>query len=199
MMTFRVQRNMSKKGFALLLSALMSVVVLVVGLTILNTTFKQVLLAEVGMESERAFHAAYAGVECAQFWNVADVWDEAHGDTTISCGDVTASTDQSTAESDGADEVTSFEIDWESAPGNPGDGSYLEESYLMCTKIDVFKYSGHTSPVTMFALPDLTGVSTIRDCPGYVECTVVIAKGYNRACSAITSSRTVEREVIVRF
>ena len=63
----------NNRGFALLLAVLLSVIILTIGLTILNSALKQQFLSDITLESERSFHAAYAGVECAQYWNVGDV------------------------------------------------------------------------------------------------------------------------------
>jgi Tfp pilus assembly protein PilX len=55
-------------GFALLISLLVVGVVISVGLSILDLSIKQVRLASNATESEKAFHAANAGIECARYW-----------------------------------------------------------------------------------------------------------------------------------
>jgi hypothetical protein len=59
-----------KKGFALLFSILVSVMVLAVGTSIINIALKQVILSGAGRESQFAFYAANTGLECALFWDL---------------------------------------------------------------------------------------------------------------------------------
>lgn len=193
MSRYRIKPNTTQRGFSLLLAALMSVIVLMVGMTILNTSFKQVTLTEIATDSERAFHAAYAGVECAQFWNVDNVWDVGGGDQSIECMEQAVTTDQSPSLTDNADEITEVEIDWRLAASAGG-----EDSFNQCTKLTVYKYYSPSATTQMTILPDFTSGFN-RTCAIGVECTVVVSKGYSRACDRLGSVRTVEREVIVRF
>lgn len=179
------------RGFALLLSVLVSVIVLTIGLTILNSALKQLFLSEVALESERSFHAAYAGVECAQFWNVDDAWDVATNTSSILCMDQNVTNDNSPALAFNADEVWTIQFDWQSGAG--ADGTY---TYDMCTDMTVYKYFDASSPTTMTVLP---ATFANRVCAIGVECTVVESRGYNRPCGSLTDIRTVEREITVRF
>ncbi|MFW6210467.1 MAG: hypothetical protein ACOC4E_03185, partial [Patescibacteria group bacterium] len=54
-------------GFALLITLLVVGVVLAVGAVLLDLTIKQVQLSSTAKDSEIAFHAANAGMECARF------------------------------------------------------------------------------------------------------------------------------------
>lgn len=211
MSTFRIQHKIAQKGFSLLLGALMSVVILVVAATILNSTFKQVVLSEVAIESERAFNAAYTGVECARFWNVADYWDPGDNSSdAITCGDRSGVSIDDTLPTNSVDgtfvsgdevpaEVSRVQFDWASSPNNPHDLSFTHESYRMCTILYVYKYYNASDDSDMSAaLPNYSG-GPDTTCPAGVECTVVHAKGYNRNCGALGSVRTVERELTVRF
>lgn len=181
----------NNQGFALLLAVLVSVIVLTVGLTILNSALKQVTLSNVALESERSFHAAYAGVECAQFWNIADAWDIGTNTSAIRCMDQTVTTNNSAPLAFNADEVWIMQFDWQSGSG--ADGTY---TYDMCTDMTVYKYFDASSPTIMTVLP--AGFAN-RVCAVGVECTVVESRGYNRPCGSLTDIRTVEREVTVRF
>lgn len=189
----KIQKN---KGFALLLAVLVSVIVLTIGLTILNSALKQTFLSEVSLESERSFHAAYAGVECAQFWNVADAWDVGTGTMSIQCMEQTASTNSSAPLAYNADEVWTIQFDWTNSASYPGSGAPDAYTYDMCTDMTVYKYFDASAPTTMTVLP--TGFAN-RICAIGVECTVVESRGYNRSCGNLTDIRTVEREVTIRF
>lgn len=60
----------NKKGFTLLFSILVSIMVLAVGASIINISLKQVILSSSGRESQYAFYAANTGIECALFWDL---------------------------------------------------------------------------------------------------------------------------------
>lgn len=185
-----------EQGFALLLAVLVSVIVLTIGLTILNSALKQSFLSEIALESERSFHAAYAGVECAQFWNAGDVWDVGTSTQAIRCMEQNVTTNNSAPLAYNADEVWTIQFDWTNSASYPGAGAPDAYTYDMCTDMTVYKYYDASSPTTMTVLP--TGFSN-RTCAIGVECTVVESRGYNRPCGSLTDIRTVEREVTVRF
>ncbi len=196
MMKFNKKGRENNKGFALLLSVLVSVIVLTIGLTILNSALKQVSLSEIALESERSFHAAYAGVECAQFWNVADTWDVGTATKSIRCMEQNVTTNNSLPLTYNADEVWTIQFDWTNSASYPGSGAPDAYTYDMCTDMTIYKYFDASSPTTMSVLP---AGFTNRVCAIGVECTVVESRGYNRPCGSLTDIRTVEREVTVRF
>ncbi len=195
---FSIQPNIKNKGFTLLLAALMSVVILMVGMTILSGTFRQVLLSDIAVDSERAFHAAQAGIECAQFWNIDDVWDVSEGVRNIECAGLSVATNQSIPLTNNADEITQVTFDWSTSANNPLDGSKTEESYRMCSVVTVYKYFDAAATTDMTILPSFpNGIN--RTCTAGVECTVVVSRGYNRACNSISNIRTTERALTARF
>ena len=63
--------NQKESGFALLITLIVVGVVLSVGLSILDLSIRQVRLSTNAKESELAFHAANAGMECARYWRRA--------------------------------------------------------------------------------------------------------------------------------
>jgi hypothetical protein len=63
---FNLKKN---KGFALLFSVIVSVVLLAIGLSIISVSLKQLVFAGTGRESQIAFYAANTGIECALYWN----------------------------------------------------------------------------------------------------------------------------------
>ena len=62
-------RNTSR-GFTILLAALISSVVLALGVSIFEIAIKQVSLSSMGKDSQFAFYAADTGAECALYWDV---------------------------------------------------------------------------------------------------------------------------------
>lgn len=193
-----IDKQKQQSGFALLVSLIVVGAVLSIGLVILDLSIKQVRLASTTKDSEIAFHAANAGMECARFWRRdqndqviigADLIDvECFG---VSVGDVaedgSATVDDN---SDGSGYVYEYEMSW-----NGGES---------CTSI-----------VTVVAVADLSGDGIEIDnmqtlIPGYPEgntlacgaasqCTVVAVEGYNRTCTQKSSFGTIQREVLLEF
>ena len=63
------QQGTHKRGFALFVAVVTASIVLAMGLSILQITLKDFTLSSVVRESELAFAAADAGMECALYWN----------------------------------------------------------------------------------------------------------------------------------
>ena len=59
-----------RRGFTLLLSALISSIVLALGTSIFVIAQKQLTLSQVGRDSQFAFYAADTGAECALYWDL---------------------------------------------------------------------------------------------------------------------------------
>jgi len=58
-----------QRGYALLLSVLISALILTIGLGILNIVEKKIILSSLGRESQKAFYAADSGGECTLYWD----------------------------------------------------------------------------------------------------------------------------------
>lgn len=64
------QDQKTRRGFTLLYAALISALMLAVGLSIFNIAIKETMLSRLGRESQLAFYAADAGAECALYWDL---------------------------------------------------------------------------------------------------------------------------------
>ena len=60
----------ANRGFTLLLAALVSSIILAIGISIAELAKKSVTLSSVGRDSQFAFAAADTGSECALYWDV---------------------------------------------------------------------------------------------------------------------------------
>lgn len=60
----------TSRGFTLLLSALISSIVLALGVSIFGIAQKQVMLSSMGRDSQFAFYTADTGAECGLYWDV---------------------------------------------------------------------------------------------------------------------------------
>jgi len=190
-------RHSQESGFALLISLIVVGVVISVGLAVLDLTIKQVQLSTNAKESELAFHAANAGMECARFWRRASSSEMEVGDPiNPECFGTTpfANTIDDTAPvfvGDGESFLYSYEFTWGGADPR-------------CTQINTVVAS--SSPLS-------TGVTTTNMTtliPGYPDgdskfcepgsrCSTISVRGYNRPCATATGRGVVQREVLLQF
>ena len=185
--TFSTQRIES--GFALLLTLIIVSVVLAIGLSILDTTLKQVVLSGTGRDSEKSFHAAYAGAECGQNSRLNDLYTDAivnsDGNPSITCLGGSQSVDSSlhTNVSGGRVHRLTYDITW--GPSNE-----------TCTNFDLYLFDSRTtSGDATYNIPGLGS----KTCVDGALCTLIASRGYNRACNDLTSQRAVQREVVVQY
>lgn len=59
----------NKKGYTLLFAVLVSALILAIGISILNVSKKEFLIATSARDSSEAFYSADAGIECAAYWD----------------------------------------------------------------------------------------------------------------------------------
>jgi len=59
-------------GYALMLSIVVSSIVLSIGISLLNIVQKELILSATGRDSQFAFYAADAGLECVLYWDIAE-------------------------------------------------------------------------------------------------------------------------------
>lgn len=189
-----------QKGFALLMSLIVVSVVISVGLTILELTLKQVRLSTNSKESEMAFHAANAGLECAQFWQADDANSatpemETGGIISPECfgfsvGGISG-TDASTIVGVSVSNATAYQYVFQVPWGT------------RCSKINIIAINSVLS-----ATGTVSGMETLipgyaygntKECESGARCSVMSVQGYSRACSEIGSSGTVQREVLLEL
>jgi hypothetical protein len=163
-----------EKGFALLVAVLISSVVLAVGLSMLNITLKQYIFSGIGRESEIAFYAADAGMECALYWDASSqggIFDlGVGGATNFACMGQTQTAPAGGTSGDSKE----FQYDWQTS------------GQAVCTKISITKYLG----------PDSAPNQT---CDTGAVCSQLESRGYNRPCSQLNSPRVVERALRANY
>ena len=114
---FTMEHN---EGFALLIAVLVSGIVLAIGVSVLNITLKDFILSNIARDSEIAFYAANAGMECALYW------DESDRNVFVDGGTVTCIGESSAVPSPGTDSLNTFQREW----GTP----------TVCTVVSVEKF-----------------------------------------------------------
>lgn len=185
------KKNIQQKGFALLLSIIVASIVLAVGVSILNVSVSQLALSSTARESEIAFQAAHAGLDCMQYWRNTDAdafinWSTGDNVPNKRCfGD----RDQDRSAWGGRIKRFNYTYDW----GDPAEGE-IEK----CTKITMDVMVPNNNPLTR----TYTGYETIdeKTCEVGDICTIIFSKGYNRACDDLNSSIfTIERELVLEY
>lgn len=175
-------RKNNQKGITLLITLLLMGVLLGISASILNITLKQYQLSNITYASESAFQAANAGMECILYRDFAEgVFVSPVGASRISL------------ECFG---VNSIDLS-SSLPVNSGDEQRFQftwgDNLQICTDVSVYKFynASNPVPVTVDGVDMRPGIG----CPAGSRCTVVKSRGYNAACSDLTSNpRVVERE-----
>ncbi len=199
-------KNHTNQGFALLITLMVVGVVVSVTLAIVELSIKQLALSIDSTDSELAFQAANAGLECARYTrNFADtkLTIESGLDTDFNCFGTSNPTPITTplalplAGATANDNVYRYEteFDWGAAPNER-----CSEIRMITMIIDA------TSPgVTMGTVG--SPVSSVL--PGYPantkfcgpggRCTAVSVTGHSSDCANKTSLSTRSREILLEF
>lgn len=200
-------RNFRKKqegGFALLLTVIVVAVLISISLSILDVSIKQVRLAGNAKDSEIAFQASSAGMECGRHIRRA-LSDEMTTGQTInpSCFDV------STYYSN----VDNLRVP--STPQITGNGDVFRYDYAFtwgtgldtrCTEVVTLVASSSPSSAVNLVVAESLMYSIFsgwvggdRICEPGSQCTVLSVRGYNKSCSNIGTYGTVQREVLLQY
>lgn len=183
-------------GFALLLALLVVSVVITVGLTILDITTKQVRLAASAADSEGAYSAANAGVECAMHWRrtSATALEAGSSVSGIACfGTSNATSSVSVTTTNGQSSLYNFVYDWGVAPAQR-----CSQITMLVTRSLPTATSSISNANMKSRIPSYPG-SDARLCPPGGICTTISSRGYNRACGSTATPGTIQREVLVEF
>lgn len=192
-------------GFALLMTLLVISVIVPVAITILDVTSKQVRLAGNARDSEVAFHAANAGLECAQQVRRslgASMEGTSAAAIGVSCFGVTANPTPDTSipvvGSNGRVRHYAYQLTWGAPP------------LQRCTQIDTILIVSELDEVTTVntsairaVIPSYPTTATTKTCDESSVCTIVSSRGYNRACPATLggafAAGTIQREVLLEY
>ena len=170
-------------------------VVVSVGLTLVDITLKQLRLATGAKDSEAAFHAATAGVECVRYWRrqLSDQIEDGLTLPGVSCfGSAPANINRTSLDPQPPDPIYRYELEftWSGR----------------CTKATLVSMkSPFNLPLTLRNVPSAvpghpgyqSGVD--KECEPGGRCTIMSVQGYNRSCSNINSFGTVQREVLLEL
>jgi len=193
--------NKQQSGFALLISLIVVGAVLSIGLVILDLSIKQVRLATTTKDSEIAFHAANAGMECARFWRRemntnmitgADMVGVNCFGTSIGTVESGTGAQQPNLDSavDGSAYRYNYELTWASG----------QRCTAITTVVAVADLTGNGVEITNMQsmIPGYPGGNTLN-CDASSQCTAISVQGYNRGCSEKNNFGTIQREVLLEF
>lgn len=191
-----IRINQQNTGFALLMSLIVVGVVISIGLVVLDLTLKQLRLSTNSKDSETAFHAANAAMECARYWRVIET------DTFASGGDL-----PNNMECFGED-IDSIEKSAVLTVGGDGDAFIYSFSGVTwggeserCSQIDILVLNSEIDlPTVVEDMSIIPGFpEPEKECQPGGRCTVIAARGYSRGCGEISAPGTVEREVLLEL
>lgn len=184
-----------QKGFALLMALVVVSVVVSIGLSVLDLSLKQLRLSTNSKDSETAFHATNAGLECARYWRTIESVDmEAGVSISPSCFGVSLGTVSATPVSvsgAGSASVYNMQTTW----GLTGSQRCSD----MRTLVIVSDPTATTTVASMQTLVPGYPYGATKECEPGARCTVISVRGYSRECGSITVSGTVQREVLLEL
>jgi type II secretory pathway pseudopilin PulG len=192
-----------QSGFALLISLIVVGVVLSVGLSILDLSIKQVRLSTNAKESEIAFHAANAGMECARYWRRVNDDEMENGDTISPLCFGATSPYSNTVDDPGPPTYTPVD--------DTAEAHFYTYSFTWgtesdrCTEVAALVASttasggGITISNVDTLIPGYPEPSGNKVCPPGSRCTVLSVRGYNQPCAVASGPGTIQREVLLQF
>ena len=163
-----------KRGFTLLLAALVSSVVLAMGASLFILAKKQVILSGLGRDSQIAFYAADQAAECALYWDSRwSYFGTSTPPALIAPNDPTC---------DGQH--------WTPAGGSGRPAASPYYPYTM-----VFQYAPTSGTQSYCAIVYVTKTQNAN-----VVSSLIHADGFSASCSTLTTNpRTLQRSVELRY
>ena len=186
-----IQTNQQQRGLALILTLITISAIITITISMIGLSLQQLQLSVDARDSERAFHAASAGLECGQFVrnNQADSFINYDGgeDIELNCMDDSGLPDTTTDDGvDGSGTVKIF--NYEIEPELSGRST--------CIQIDIALMESDSDEDMTY---DFGGQTGEQVCAQSSICTVVIARGYNRMCGTSSGGYEIVRELNAIF
>jgi len=195
----------AKKGFALLITIMVVSVVVAVTLAIAELSLKQLELSVDSVDSELAFQAANAGLECARYWRREEsARFESGASIPFNCFGAASNVP-----------VTTFPVT--RTPSNSRVYLYRAEltwgtvPFERCSQMDIVTMivSATTSNPGAIIGANTTANSLQRVLPGYPtntktcepggQCTIAAVTGYSTNCANKNQPGTQRREILLEF
>ena len=198
-----IQTNSKQQsGFALLITILVLSVIVSVTLAIVELSLKQLKLSVDSTDSEIAFHAANAGLECARYIRRIESDDiETGADISVNCFGSSATVPRQsslgfiTTGVPASGQVYRYRhsIDWGTAPS------------ARCTTLDITTMVA-TSTITIGGSGGNTLKARIngyendsKTCEAGERCTIMSVVGYSSTCGATSTAGVLKREILLEL
>jgi len=189
----------TNKGFALLITLLIIGVVISVTMAIVELSLKQLELSVSSRDSEVAFAAANAGLECAKRTRrSASTTIEIGTATTLDCFENSTSPVSNTGSSinvtsgGSSGKVYRYQptIDWSSAD--------------RCSEINIVAMVMNDNATDPLVISGLTSIfpgysNNTKSCNPGGNCTIAGVRGYSAKCTEKTNLGTLMREILLEF
>ncbi len=193
-----------QSGFALLITILVLSVIVAVTLGIVELSLKQLKLSVDSTDSEIAFHAANAGLECARYTRRKESNDvETGGTVTFDCFANSGNTNPVSVagmyispplDSNRLLYRYKRDITWGTAPNE------------RCSSIDILGMVANSS----FTIGNGTGAQSLKNyvngyetdsktCEAGERCTIMSVIGYSSACGATSTPGVLRREILLEL
>ncbi len=193
-------------GYALMLSIVVSSVVLSIGLSLLNIVQKELILSGTGRDSQFAFYAADAGLECVLYWDIheqafpSSETDWNSGAPPLSSGDGCGKTDfGDSGESQWIavldDGATPYGCVTAGDPPVTTCSGHEDDIVTLTFQID---FSAQDAPHGSCAKITVTKTGNGQTGGNYEVRTTADSKGYNDECS-LDNPALVERGISVSY
>ncbi len=198
-----IRIDQKQSGFALLISILVIGVIVAVTLAIVELSLKQLELSVDSRDSEVAFHAANAGMECAQrARRISSSTIEAGNDFTVECFETSAvagSRDDvhiRSGASNGEVHRHVALLDWDSG------------TEARCSEINMISIMADTGAIVIGSnsdnadslqrlIPNYPAHS--KSCAAGARCTIASVSGYSSTCAQRNGVGTLKREILLEF
>jgi Tfp pilus assembly protein PilX len=188
-------RNTNKSGFALLLALIVSSVVLAIGVSILNISVNQINLASTARESEVAFQAAHAGIDCMWYWRYKRTNNFLSNRNTNPVAQTVAC-----FESNSISQTATQPVKSSAGYVNKFTNKFQWGTPARCTEVTLIVMNAETADLTYNVGNTAIGNNGSKRCTMGGICNILISDGYNRACNEVDSSIfSTQREIAVEF
>lgn len=185
----------NNQGFALMMALIVIGAVISIGLTILDLSIKQISLSTDSKDSEIVFHAANAGMECAEYWATKEAlrFEEGETDISISCFGVDIPAVNRTAEENYSDDnnlyAYNFQFDW-----GAGTDARCSKAQMVFMNASTTDFTVANSVIRNY-IAGYSSINSDKTCLAGGRCTVIAVQGYNTTCDNIGTTGTLQREI----